>query len=271
MKTHCLAINLLYSTGRVHRYTYMNKPYFYIIKHIPSQRYYAGCKYNKKANSVNFMTTNGYQTTSNVVRMLIRQGSIEDFMTLKIRHFNTAGEVLRYEARFLAKVNAATNASFLNKHNGGTNFVNNGGYKLTERTKQKMRKPKSQATIEKQNAEKKQRSSTTYEKMIETRSNRHATWHTPEQIEKIKQHNATWWTDENRLRHSEIMKDSYNRNPISDETREKYRARSRGEKNGMFGKKHSDETREKFRLAWQRRREAKLKASNDTHTQHDTV
>lgn len=250
----------------------MNKPYFYIIKHIPSQRYYAGCKYNKDADSSNFMTINGYQTTSRVVHALIRQGSTEDFVTLKLRYFNTAEEVLRYETRFLVKVNAASNPSFLNRHNGGTKFMNRGGYKLTEQTKQKMRKPKSQETVEKQNAEKRQRSSTTYEKMIETRRSRYTTWHTPEQIEKIKQHNATWWTEENRRRHSEIMKDVHKRSPISDETREKYRARSRGEKNGMYGKKHSAETREKFRLAWQRRREkAKLEGSSVTHSQQNIV
>jgi len=135
----------------------MRKPYFYIIKHIPSQKYYAGCKINSRANSSDFMTERGYQTTSQVIKEIIQRDGLNSFEIVKIKHFEIPDDALNYEMKFLTKVNAAENARFYNRHNGGKNFVNKGGYKLSESTKQKMRKPKSKETIEKQNQEKKTR------------------------------------------------------------------------------------------------------------------
>lgn len=202
------------------------RPYFYIIKHIPSNKYYAGCKINAEADSSNLMTDKGYQTTSRVIKDLIQTTGLESFSVVRIKHFQTPNEALDYETRFLTKVNAAENDAFYNRHNGGKNFVNKGGYKLSDNTRQKMKKPKSPETIEKQNAEKRTRSKETYAKMVSTRKARYDTWHTKEQIERIRQHNATWWTEENRKKHSEKMKEVHRLNPISEETREKLRKRS---------------------------------------------
>ena len=235
----------------------MRKPYFYIIKHILTQKYYAGCKINSKADSSVFMTERGYQTTSQVIKEIIQKDGLNSFEIVKIKHFDTPDDTLAYEMKFLTKINAAENSKFYNRHNGGKNFVNKGGYKLSESTKQKMRKPKSRETVEKQNQEKRTRSKDVYRKMVATRKSRYDTWHTAEQIEQIKQHNATWWNDENRKKHSEKMKEVHKLNPISEETRQKHREKSRGANNGMFGKKHSEETREKLRIAWTKRRENK--------------
>lgn len=235
----------------------MKTPFFYIIKHIKSQKFYAGCKINNMADSSTFMTERGYKTSSSVVRELIAKEGLESFVVVKVKHFNTPAEALYYESKFLLKVRASKNASFLNNHNGGLNFVNRGGYKLSDRTKQKMKKPKSKETIEKQNYEKRNRSKDTYKKMVETRRSRYINWHTKEQIEKIKMHNATWWTEDNRKKHSEKMKKVHSQNPISEETRQKHREKSRGVNNGMYGKKHSEVTKEKMKLAWQKRKESK--------------
>jgi len=235
----------------------MKKPYFYIIKHIPSQKYYAGCKINSKADSSDFMTERGYQTTSKVIKDLINKDGLSSFQTIKIKHFETSDEALTYEMRFLTRVNAAENIKFFNRHNGGKNFINRGGYRLSESTKQKMRKPKSKVTIEKQNQEKRTRSKEVYKKAVATRKQRYSNWHTAEQIERIKLHNATWWNEENRKKHSERMKEVHKLNPIKEETRQKHREKSKGANNGMFGKKHSEETRVKLRLAWTKRRENK--------------
>ena len=234
----------------------MRKPYFYIIKHVPSQKYYVGCKINSRANSADFMTEKGYQTTSRVIKEIIQKDGLDSFEIIKIKHFETPDEALAYEMRFLTRVNAAKNIKFYNRHNGGENFVNKGGYTLTESTKRKMRKPKSKETIEKQNQEKRTRSKDVYRKMVETRKKRYSTWHTPEQIEKIKQHNATWWNEENRKKQSEKMKEVHKLNPISEETRQKHREKSKGANNGMYGKKHSEATREKLKLAWIKRKES---------------
>jgi len=234
----------------------VKKPYFYIIKHIPSQKYYAGCKINAKADSSNLMTERGYQTTSRIINKLIAKDGLLSFTILRIKHFNTPAKALEYETRFLVKVNAAKNVMFHNRHNGGKNFVNKGGYNLSEYTKQKMRKPKSKETIEKQNAEKRTRSKETYMKMVDSRRRNNLIWNSMAMREKIRQHNASWWTEENRKKHSEKMKEVHKMNPISEKTREKLRKRSRGSNNGMYGKKHSEATREKLRLAWKRRKEA---------------
>jgi hypothetical protein len=235
----------------------VKKPYFYIIKHLPSQKYYAGCKFNLKADSSDFMTEKGYQTTSKVIWSLIQKDGLSSFEIIRLKHFNTLNEALSYEMRFLIKINAAKNEMFYNRHNGGKNFVNNGGYKLPESTKQKMRKPKSKETVEKQNKEKRTRSKDVYKKAVETRKQRYPTWHTQEQIERVKQHNATWWNEQNRKKHSEKMKEVHKLNPISEETREKHRIKSTGENNPMYGKSHSEESKQKMKMAWQKRKELK--------------
>ncbi len=233
-------------------------PYFYIIKHGPTGKYYAGCKINSEADSSNLMTENGYKTTSKIVKNLIKKDGLESFQILRIKHFDLPEQALDYETRFLLKVNAAENPMFFNLHNGGKNFVNKGGYSLSESTKEKMKKPKSKETIEKQNREKRERPKEVYEKMVESRRKNNPAWNSEETIKKITEANITRFSDEeNRKEHSEIMKEYYKNNPISEETREKHSELSSGESNGMFGKKHSEETKEKMKLAWEKRRNSK--------------
>ena len=58
-------------------------PFFYIIKHLPSGKMYAGCKYGKrklKTNSIEyFMTEKGYKTSSKIVNELIKLDGLESF------------------------------------------------------------------------------------------------------------------------------------------------------------------------------------------------
>ncbi len=230
-------------------------PYFYIIKHTPTGKYYAGCKINSAANSSNLMTKKGYKTTSKIVKNLIKTDGLESFEILKIKHFGLPDQALDYETRFLLKVNAAENERFLNRHNGGKNFHNKGGYNLSESTKQKMRKPKSKETIEKQNKAKKERPKEVYEKMVESRRKNNSCWNSKETGEKIAAANTLRFkNEENRKHHSEIMVEYYKNNPVSEETREKHSELSSGENNPMFGKKHSDATKEKLKAAWVKRR-----------------
>ncbi len=233
-------------------------PYFYIIKHKPTGKYYAGCKINLEADSSNLMTDNGYKTTSKVVKSLIKTDGLESFEVLRIRHFSLPEEALNYETRFLMKVNAAENPMFLNRHNGGKNFCNKGGYNLSESTKKKMRKPKSKETIEKQNKEKRERPKEVYEKVVETRRKNNPVWHNDEMREIIRTSNIERFSDEkNREKHSETMIEYYKNNPISEETREKLSKVNSGENNNMFGKKHNEATKEKMKLAWVKRKQRK--------------
>ena len=239
----------------------MTTPYFYIIKHKITETYYAGCKINKCADSSNLMTLNGYKTTSKIIKEIIKKDGLESFEILKIKHFKTADEALSYETKFLKKVNAAENSKFFNLHNGGKNFVNKGGYKLTDSTKRKMSKPKTNETIQKQNFEKINRSEDVYKKMVSTRKSNGLPWVSDKQREKIKEFNDKYWNCENRELQRQRMIEYYKTNPISEETRKKIQDKNIGENNAMFGKKHTDSTKEKMKLAWLKRKEKKIDMS----------
>ena len=233
-------------------------PYFYIVQYLPTGQYYAGCKINKAADSSNFMKIGGYQTTSKIVKNLIKKSGLEAFKVLKIKHLTNSDETLSYESRFLHKVDAANNSRFLNQNNGNKSFSNKGGYKLKESTKRKMRKPKSQETIQKQNEEKRNRSSEVYRKMVASRRENNPEWNSTEARRKITEANIARFSDqENRHRHSEIMIEYYKIHPISEDTKERLRKASSGDNNPMFGKKHNEETIEKMKLAWIKRKELK--------------
>ena len=103
------------------------RPYFYIIQHIESKKFYAGVKYGKNANPDNLLKSNGYQTSSNFVKQIILDEGLESFVIRKIKIFETAEQALDYESRFLRKVNASFNESFLNKSNNSVSTIN-GGY-----------------------------------------------------------------------------------------------------------------------------------------------
>lgn len=151
-------------------------PFFYVILHNPSNRYYAGyCSAKGYCNSEKFMTERGYKTSSKLVNDLILLDGLNSFSIEKIRHFETASHARLYESRFLCKVNAMRNIKFINQSNGGRNFYCKGhtiktklllselskrprrlseegrirlstankGLKRSEESRNKMRKPKS--------------------------------------------------------------------------------------------------------------------------------
>lgn len=229
-------------------------PYFYIIQHVASGKYYAGCKINKHADSSVFMTEFGYKTTSKIVHNIIESEGLSAFKIRKIKHFSSPLEALAYEEKFLLRVNAAKNINFLNRHNGGKNFHNNGGYKLSQSTKQKMCKPKSLETKQKMSGSLRNRSKDTYKKSIESRRLNNSLWISEDQKLKIKEHNINYWNEENKSKHREIMLDFYKNNPITDDTRKILSAKNSGENNNMYGKKHSEETRLKMKQAWEKRK-----------------
>ena len=233
----------------------MGNPYFYIIKHKLSNKYYAGCKINASADSSNLMTEAGYKTTSKVIKDLIEKDGLVAFEILKIKHFKTSEETLLYESRFLMKVNAAENPRFFNKHNGGKNFVNKGSYRLTEATKNKMRKPKSEETIRKMKEALKKRNKESWKKMVETRRKKGLPWVSDEQRQQRKEFNKRYWNEKTKEEQRLRMIEFYKKNPISEETREKLKKVNAGENNNMFGKTHSESTREKMKLAWAKRKE----------------
>ncbi len=99
-------------------------PYFYIIQHISSGKYYAGVKFAKDSNPDNLLKSNGYQTSSEIIKQFILEEGLESFIIRKIKVFDTGEEALDYESRFLRKVNAAFNDSFLNRSNNSISTLN---------------------------------------------------------------------------------------------------------------------------------------------------
>jgi hypothetical protein len=233
----------------------MGRPYFYIIRHKPTQKYYAGCKINSEADSSNLMKKDGYKTTSKIIKEIIENDGLESFEILKIKEFDSSDKTLLYETRFLVKVNAAENEKFFNQHNGGKNFVNKGGYKLSENTKNKMRKPKSEETIRKQKEALKKRNKESWIKAVETRKKNGPPKISDELRKKRKEFNQRYWNEKTKEEQRNRMIEFYKKNPISEETRNKLKKVNSGENNNMFGKKHNEEARKKMRLAWQKRKE----------------
>lgn len=233
-----------------------DKPYFYIIRHTVTNKLYAGCKYSKP-DSNSFMTRSGYQTTSKVIRRIIEEEGLGAFKVERIKHFDAALDVVLYESRFLKKVNAKENDMFYNQSNGDGDWINKGGYALSDKTKSKMSKPKSEETKQKMQISLKSRDKNSWVKAIETRIKNGNNVMKPEHIEKIKEHNERYWTDEVKEKHSEMMKDYYEKNPVSDEVKKKLSESRTGEKNSMYGKTHNEQTREKMKAAWAKRKAKK--------------
>jgi hypothetical protein len=113
-------------------------PYFYIIRHIPSNKLYAGYKSHKKScDSSTFMADHGYKTSSNIIKKIIHNEGLLTFKIEMICHFATAQEALKFEVDFLKQFNAGENDMFFNKTSGHGKYVNG---KCNDKTKLKISK-----------------------------------------------------------------------------------------------------------------------------------
>lgn len=101
------------------------QPYFYIIKHKSSGKLYAGCKYAKNCTPDNFMTENGYQTSSKIVKYIISIEGLDSFEILRIDTYCDGMHVLDYETLFLNSLDCANSPNWLNCHNNAeySNFT----------------------------------------------------------------------------------------------------------------------------------------------------
>ena len=71
-------------------------PYYYLIKHKPSGKYYAGSQYGKNSDPKNLLTT--YFTSSNLVKQLIEKDGVESF---EIEYIDCRPDAREYEQKFL--------------------------------------------------------------------------------------------------------------------------------------------------------------------------
>ena len=92
-------------------------PYFYIIRHVPSGKLYAGSKYAKDANPNNFMTPNGYQTSSKKIHRLIIKDGLSSFEILRIDTYCDGVHPYDYETVFLKMIKDSFNyKGWINRH-----------------------------------------------------------------------------------------------------------------------------------------------------------
>lgn len=92
-------------------------PYFYIIQHTPSGKFYAGCKFAKDANPETFLKPNGYLTSSKIIQSLIERDGLESFVVISILLESEIGNVYEFETNFLLENNIAQDSNWFNCHN----------------------------------------------------------------------------------------------------------------------------------------------------------
>lgn len=102
---------------------YNHIPYFYIIKDVVTEMYYAGAKWGKDANPHNLMKKSGYITSSETIKKIVEENGVDRFIVVKIKTFQTAEQAKDYETRFLQKVDAKNHSRFYNKHNNDSLFT----------------------------------------------------------------------------------------------------------------------------------------------------
>lgn len=108
----------------------MTTPYFYIIKHIPSGKKYAGCRFAAGCNPSELLKEGGYQTSSGKIHKLIKEDGLKSFEIVSIvTHCN----VVEYESNFLQENGCAQSNDWLNFHNNDTLFPPFNSDKFKER------------------------------------------------------------------------------------------------------------------------------------------
>jgi len=92
-------------------------PYFYVIQDTRNGMYYAGAKWAQGCHPNQLLKEDGYTTSSETVKKIIRENGLDVFTIRKIKTFETANDVQNYETRFLQKVDSRNNPKFYNEHN----------------------------------------------------------------------------------------------------------------------------------------------------------
>lgn len=101
-------------------------PYFYIIRHKPSNRLYAGSRYTPKSQTANpseFWKEGGYFTSSKRIKRLIKLDGVDSFEIVEIITEPEIkipfgwSNIIEFETSFLTLVDAKNNIGYINSHN----------------------------------------------------------------------------------------------------------------------------------------------------------
>lgn len=93
----------------------MGLPYTYLIKHLPSNRVYYGCRFSKDCHPDDLWKT--YFTSSKHVKKLIEKDGKDSFIFEIRKTFESIGECRNWENRVLLKMNVIKRDIFINKTN----------------------------------------------------------------------------------------------------------------------------------------------------------
>lgn len=89
------------------------KPYTYIIRHIPSNTVYYGCRYAKGCSPDDLWKT--YFTSSKYVKNLIKADGLESFVVKIRRVFSSVEKCREWESKVLKRMNVIQRKDFINK------------------------------------------------------------------------------------------------------------------------------------------------------------
>jgi hypothetical protein len=100
----------------------MSVPYTYFLLHKPTGLKYYGVKFNKRSNPKLFWVPGGYYSSSVKVKELIAQYGADSFKAEVRKTFNSVEDAVKYEYKFLRKVNAVAKNDWLNQCAIGEKF-----------------------------------------------------------------------------------------------------------------------------------------------------
>lgn len=109
-------------------------PFTYHLYHKPTNRHYYGVRYKKDCSPGELWNT--YFSSSPIVHQLIEQYGKDSFVPKVRKVFKSAEQAVRWESKFLSKVNAQHNDKWLNRHNGSDLFI--GPHTHNEQSKAKI-------------------------------------------------------------------------------------------------------------------------------------
>lgn len=110
-------------------------PFAYHLYHKPTGKHYYGVRF--KRGTVPSDLWSKYFSSSKVVHQLIEEYGKDSFTFTVRKTFTSGEEALRWEHRFLTRINAADRNDWINRHNGGKKF--RGPKQQTEKTRQTIR------------------------------------------------------------------------------------------------------------------------------------
>ncbi len=206
----------------------MTKPYTYLIRHKPSGLLYHGSRTSKTCDPSELLKTNGYKTSSKIVKELIATDGLDSFEILNIEVWEDTDSAGLAESQYHKIFEVKSNICYMNQWNAGEKWYCSGH---TDETKAKI-------------------SSSLVGKMAGENHPLYGKKHTDETKEKFKYRN--YCSGENHYAYSKKRSDDSKR-----KTSESLKGKFIGEKSCWFGKKgelstfygskHSDEAKAKMR------------------------